>query len=551
MYRKSVVLATLLSGLLMAFSPVSTQAQTTLIYDSFEYGNITNFWTVRDDFVLDDEIIPDTTWGIVNKDFGRNVGTHSGNSKVWCSPRANQGTTTFPVYPDDMDAIMERELDLRGCTDGTLSVWVKIKMPDSELFSDLFSIYIDDAEVYSSFDLETQLTEWTQVVVPLKDYVGDLHTLRFEFTTDASNEPDTDEGQSITDFQGVFLDDVMVSVSKNNFQPDFNQDGVTDVIFQHTDGRLMTWYFDGAMSFVTNATLKKASSTLRVYGYSDFDNNGDCDILLRNSSTLKLYSWMYTNVTAYSKTLTFAKKPSSGWIPRSMVDYDNDGLRDILFKHTDGRVAFWRMNGVTNLSSLTLAKSKKISTGYDLVSSADFNFDGQKDLLLNKASDGTLTFWYMSGTNYLRTSNAIVRTTGAPFKGWTPRQVTDMNYDGYPDILFQNAAGSLAVAYFRDRNVMELGNLAPTYELDYGTSGKRNIRVTKGAVYFWDRSDSDTSLLNGTQTLTKDATFVASGTNVVIKGLTNAPVTCTVAPLLQILRNGKGPGTGWIVKGVK
>ena len=64
-----------------------------------------------------------------------------------------------------------------------------------------------------------------------------------------------------------------------------------------------------------------------------------------------------------------------GWIVIHMADFNGDGHADILFRHIDGRVALWLMNGATLIGGaglLEAARSKAVTQ------TADFNGETAK-----------------------------------------------------------------------------------------------------------------------------------------------------------------------------
>ena len=61
---------------------------------------------------------------------------------------------------------------------------------------------------------------------------------------------------------------------------------------------------------------------------------------------------------------------------------------------SDGSLAFWTMNGTSIGDSIDAGS---IPAGWQIVGSADFNHDDQKDLVLQH-TDGSLAFWMLDGT---------------------------------------------------------------------------------------------------------------------------------------------------------
>jgi hypothetical protein len=223
---------------------------------------------------------------------------------------------------------------------------------------------------------------------------------------------------------------------------DFNADAKPDLLFKGADGRLCTWFMNGAArtsSSILPSTFD--SATWAPVASADFDADGAPDILLV-STTGQLCLWFMNGTTRTSTSILSLTVNSAFWTPVAAADFNDDGKADILFQGTDGRLCVWFMNGATRTSSSILSLTVN-PTFWVPVAAADFDGDGKADILF-KGTDGRLSLWFMNGTT--RTASTIVAIT-ANLTFWVPAAAADYNGDGKADILFKGTDGRLCLWY--------------------------------------------------------------------------------------------------------
>ena len=85
---------------------------------------------------------------------------------------------------------------------------------------------------------------------------------------------------------------------------------------------------------------------------------------------------------------------------------------------------------------------------------ADFDGDGQPDLLFRHATSGLAFAWYTQhvlGTTSLAGSSPPIFSIDPV---WEVAQVADWNADGKPDLLFRNTATGLVFVWYLDGVVL-------------------------------------------------------------------------------------------------
>lgn len=226
---------------------------------------------------------------------------------------------------------------------------------------------------------------------------------------------------------------------------DFNGDGLPDLILQHREGYLAASFMNGAnlfgSSFFDPATPGDAN--WRLAGTGDFNRDGNPDLLFQHTDG-RLAVWHMNGVKLASLSLLDPSRPGQpGWRVASVVDFHGAGAADLLLQHDNGDLALWLMEGTKLKASTLLRPARPGDPAWRLVGSADFDHDGNVDLVFQHA-DGTLGLWYMRGTRLIE---ATVLSPAQPGNGWRVAGVNDYNGDGKPDLLFQHTNGDLGIWY--------------------------------------------------------------------------------------------------------
>jgi hypothetical protein len=139
---------------------------------------------------------------------------------------------------------------------------------------------------------------------------------------------------------------------------------------------------------------------------SDFNGDGEADILWQNGSTGQRVVWLM-NGTALQSTVSLGTVPTS-WSIVGSGDFNGDGKADILWQNiSTGQSVIWLMNGTTLQSTVSLGT---VPTAWRIAGSGDFNGDGKADILWQNISTGQRLIWIMNGTTHQSTVN--LRTVG-------------------------------------------------------------------------------------------------------------------------------------------
>jgi hypothetical protein len=205
-------------------------------------------------------------------------------------------------------------------------------------------------------------------------------------------------------------------------QNDLDGDGMNDILFQHTDGRLAVWFLHHT-TFLNAQGLKNdlpVQPGWRAIAMGDLDANGNADIIFQHNDN-RLAVWLMNGLTIQSGKLLKDGTPiGAGWRAVAARDLGlnlTSGKADILFQHTDGRLAIWLMNGTSVVNS-TVRSGPAASTGWKVVGFADFSGDASPDLLWHNSSGG-MAIWRLFGANFQGVNglNGVVLQPGAVVLG--------------------------------------------------------------------------------------------------------------------------------------
>ena len=125
----------------------------------------------------------------------------------------------------------------------------------------------------------------------------------------------------------------------------------------------------------------------------------------------------------------------TGAAPR--FDFNKDGHSDLIWYNTGtGDVAIWDMNDQTVLSFGPAFDTVPVSSGWKPIASTDINGDGYPDLLWWNSLTGEMSFWTMQ--------NTVVSSYGPDFAvladtTWKPVAIADVHGESY-SLVFQNSA---------------------------------------------------------------------------------------------------------------
>jgi hypothetical protein len=255
---------------------------------------------------------------------------------------------------------------------------------------------------------------------------------------------------------------------------DLNGDLTADLLFQNSAGQIAAWHMDGTGSASSTGWIYGGGlGDWEVVGTNDINSDGFADLVLQNDIG-QIYAWFLdgtareVNFSTGSGLKPGSKMLYSGglgdWRVMGVNDINSDGSADLVLQNTSGQLYVWFLDGIGR--EVNFSTGSGLKPGSKMLYSAglgdwraagvsDINSDGFADLILQNSS-GQIYAWFLDGTgrevNFstgsgLRPGSKMLYSGG--LGDWQVAGVNDINGDGFADFVFQNTIGQI-YAWFLD-----------------------------------------------------------------------------------------------------
>jgi len=219
---------------------------------------------------------------------------------------------------------------------------------------------------------------------------------------------------------------------------ELESDGRANLLWRRTtDGATYMWGLDGTapQSF---ADLGIVPLQWTLVGTGNFDGQDGLggfrsDILWRHADGT-IYIWLMNGGNIQGQAII--GNPGADWSVADIADLDGDGRDDIVFRRAaDGYMYLWFMNGLSIASATPFQTVSAVT--WPAVYTGDFNGDGKADFLW-KDTGGDTWVWLMNGATIAQATQV-----GNPGASWGIHSLGDFDGDGRTDIVWRHADGTI------------------------------------------------------------------------------------------------------------
>ncbi len=232
-----------------------------------------------------------------------------------------------------------------------------------------------------------------------------------------------------------------------NSGQDFDRDGNVDILWRNKfTGENAVWFMNGS-NFKEGVPLQRAEDLdWRIAGTGFFNEDDDPDIVWQNHRTGDRAVWLMkgTNMVSVS---AISPRSQPGWAISGVGDFDLDHHPDLLWQHeTTGEKAIWLMNGTTMTKPEIV--DRQSGPEWKVVAVGDMADDKCADIILRQKQTGEYRLWIMKGLTI--SSNVALPSIQRLDPDWHVVGTADFDHDGQTDLLWRHVTVGLNLVTFLD-----------------------------------------------------------------------------------------------------
>ncbi|WP_432825237.1 FG-GAP repeat domain-containing protein [Dactylosporangium sp. CA-092794] len=196
----------------------------------------------------------------------------------------------------------------------------------------------------------------------------------------------------------------------------------------------------GLAMAVTTGAPASASGTYSFAGVTDWDNDGNTDIVARDPNG---DLWLFPGESTRAPSSAKPAQIGSGWNGYTftgLADWDNDGNQDIIARTVSGDLLLFPGASLRGVATTPPVQIGLGWNGYTFVGLADWDKDGNTDIV---ARDLSGELWLFPGQSIRGYSTAAPVRLGSGWNGLDFAGIADWDKDGNTDIIARGTLGEL------------------------------------------------------------------------------------------------------------
>ena len=280
---------------------------------------------------------------------------------------------------------------------------------------------------------------------------------------------------------------------------DFNSDGVSDVLWNHTSGAAYEWQLSGSTIIGEGFIGNNGDANWKIITSGDFNGDGRSDVLWQNSATGQAYQYQMSGTSIIGQGFV-GNNNSTSWKIVTSGDFDGDGRSDIIWQNSaTGQVYLYRMSGTSIIGEGFVGNNN--SSAWKVVASSDFNRDGRSDIIWQNSATGQAYQYQLNGNSII--GEGFVGNNNDP--NWKIVTAADFNGDGFADLLWQNSvSGQVYQFRMNGTSIIGQGFVGNNTDANWKVVGAGDFNYDGRADILWQNSVTGQAyqwLLDGTSVI--------------------------------------------------
>jgi hypothetical protein len=275
----------------------------------------------------------------------------------------------------------------------------------------------------------------------------------------------------------------------------------TNIWWSNAAGDLTVWLMNSG-AIVGEQTIAPGNPTWHIQGTGDFDGNGLGDILWRDDNGQVAIHYMAGSEVA-ARGFPGGEDPSWYWKVQGVGDFDGDGRSDVLWRDANGQLAIWFKGEMEGAAFPGYSNVPwPVELAWEVTGVGDFDGDRRADILW-RHTNGEVAIWNMDGG--LRVGESLPGGQEAG-PSWSIQGVGDFDGNGRSDILWRDGNGQLAIWFNGDAAVAGFpgyNNLPAPVDLAWQIQGVSDFDLDGRSDILWRSNEGQVALwiMNGAQFL--------------------------------------------------